>query len=98
MSTQPNHHQPLFRLGTVLITPGAILALVEANQSALELLTRHAYGDWGNLTAEDWQANEQALKEGSRLFSVYTLNTRQRLWIISEWDRSATTLLLPAEY
>ncbi len=82
----------------VLITPGAILALAEANQSALALLERHAYGDWGNLTAEDWQANEQALKEGSRLFSAYTLTTGRRLWIITEWDRSVTTLLLPMEY
>jgi len=98
MNTQPNHHQPLFRLGTVLITPGAILALVEANQSALDLLDRHAYGDWGELTGEDWQANEQALKEGSRLFSAYTLTTGERIWVISEWDRSATTVLLPREY
>ena len=98
MSTQANHHQPLFRLGMVLITPGAILALAQANQSALALLERHAYGDWGNLTAEDWQANEQALKEGSRLFSTYTLTTGRRLWIITEWDRSVTTLLLPMEY
>ncbi len=98
MRTQANHHQPRFRLGMVLITPGAILALAEANQSALALLERHAYGDWGNLTAEDWQANEQALKEGSRLFSAYTLTTGRRLWIITEWDRSLTTLLLPMEY
>ena len=98
MNRQQNGHQPLFRLGTVLITPRAILALVGANQSALAFLVRHAYGDWGNLTAEDWQANEQALKEGSRLFSAYTLNTGQRLWIISEWDRSFTTILTPAEY
>jgi len=98
MNTQPNHHQPLFRLGTVLITPCAILALVEANQSALALLERHAYGDWGELNAADWLANERALQEGTRLFSAYTLITGERLWIISEWDRSATTLLLPAEY
>jgi len=98
MNTQPNHQQPLFRLGTVLITPGAILALVEANQSALALLECHAYGDWGDLATEDWQANDQALTEGSRLFSAYTLTTGVRIWIISEWDRSATTLMLPSEY
>src|SRR4051812_46769926 len=98
MNTQPNHQQPLFRLGTLLITPGAILALVEANQSAVALLKRHAYGDWGDLATEDWQANERALQEDTRLFSAYTLTTGERLWIISEWDRSATTLLLPREY
>ncbi len=98
MNTQPNHAQPLFRLGTVLITPGAILALVEANQFATDLLERHAYGDWSELPAEDRQANERALKQGSRLFSAYTLTTGRRLWIITEWDRSSTTLLLPMEY
>ena len=98
MNTLSNHHQPLFRLGTVLITPGAILALVEAQQSALDLLERHAYGDWGELAPEDWQANEDALQEGTRLLSAYTLTTGQRLWIISEWDRSITTLLTPVEY
>lgn len=98
MDTLGNGHQPLFRLGTVLITPGAILALVEANQSARALLERHAYGDWGELNAADWLANERALQEGTRLFSAYTLNTGQRLWIISEWDRSRTTLLTPTEY
>lgn len=98
VNRQQNGHQPLFRLGTVLITPGAILALVEANQSALELLKRHAYGDWGELNAADWLANERALQEGTRLLSAYILNTGQRLWIISEWDRSMTTLLTPTEY
>ena len=98
MNTQHNGRQPRFRLGTVLITPGAILALVEANQSALDLLERHAYGDWGELTGEDWQANEDALQEGTRLFSAYTLTTDRRLWIITEADRSVTTLLLPMEY
>ena len=98
MNTPNNHRQPLFRLGTVLVTPGAILALVEANQSAVALLKRHAYGDWGDLTSEDWQTNDRALQEGSRLFSAYTLTTGRRLWIITEWDRSYTTLLLPTEY
>ncbi len=98
MSTQANHHQPRFRLGMVLITPGAMLALVAANQSALDLLERHAYGDWGDLEQADKQANEAALQEGTRLLSAYTLTTGERIWIITEWDRSATTLLLPSEY
>lgn len=98
MNTPHNGHQPRFRLGILLITPGAIAALIEADQSAVALLERHAHGDWGNLTAEDWQANEQALQEGTRLFSTYLLTTGRRLWIITEWDRSVTTLLTPAEY
>lgn len=98
MNTPHNGHQPRFRLGILLITPGAIAALVEADQSAVALLERHAYGDWGNLTPEDWQANEHALQEGARLFSAYLLTTGRRLWIITESDRCATTLLTPAEY
>ena len=77
---------------------GAILALAEANQSALALLERHAYGDWGELAPEDWQANEDALQEDTRLLSAYPLTTGERIWVITEWDRSATTVLLPAEY
>lgn len=98
MNLQHNGQPPLFRLGTVLLTPGALLALVEAQQSALDLLARHAYGDWGELPIEDRQANERALQEGGRLFSGYTLTTGCRLWIITEFDRSVTTLLLPMEY
>lgn len=98
MHTQHNGHPPLFRLGILLITPGAILALVEANQSALAFLMRHAYADWGELEQEDKQANDIALSDGGRLFSAYTLSTGQRLWIITEANRSATTLLIPMEY
>lgn len=98
MNIQRKGQQPLFRLGTVLLTPGAILALVEAQQSALDLLERHACGDWGEMPLEDRQANERALQKGGRLFSGYTLTTGRRLWIITEFDRSVTTLLLPMEY
>lgn len=98
MDTYQNGRPPLFRLGKLLITPGALLALVESEQSAVSFLARHAYGDWGELEEEDRQANDRALRDGTRLFSAYTLSTGQRLWIITEWDRSATTLLLPMEY
>lgn len=98
MNTKQNGHPPLFRLGILLVTRGAILALVMANASAFELLKRHAYGDWGEMEEEDKRANDAALKEGGRLFSAYTLSTGERLWIITEADRSATTLLMPMEY
>lgn len=98
MNTKQNRHPPLFRLGALLITQGAIMALVMANASAFDLLKRHAYGDWGEMEEEDKRANDAALKEGGRLFSAYTLSTGERLWIITEADRSATTLLLPMEY
>jgi len=98
MPTQHNGHPPLFRLGTLWITTGAILALVEANQSALVFLIRHAYADWGEMEQEDKRANDIALRDGGRLFSAYTLSTGQRLWIITEANRSTTTLLIPMEY
>jgi hypothetical protein len=59
---------------------------------------RHARGDWGDLSSEDKLANKRALEEGTRLLSAYHLKTGQKIWIITEWDRSATTVLLPEEY
>ena len=61
-------------------------------------VTRHLAGDWGDLCDEDRVANEQALAEGGRLFSSYTQEGDQKIWIITEWDRSVTTVLLPEEY
>ena len=59
---------------------------------------RHRRADWGEVDKEDWQANERALKNGERLLSAYTLPTGQKLWVITEWDRSVTTILVPADY
>ena len=87
-----------FPLGQVVATPGALAALQAANQDALPLLMRHAQGDWGELDPHDWQENEFSLQHGWRLLSAYTLADGTRLWIITEADRSATTLLLPEEY
>jgi hypothetical protein len=86
-------------LGRVVATPGALRALEEAGVSPQDLLRRHVTGDWGELDEEDWAANNRALIEGARLLSAYPLpNTSERVWIITEWDRTVTTLLLPAEY
>ncbi len=85
-----------FELGQVVLTAG-----VEASIPAEEIsaaLSRHAYGDWGDLCAEDKAKNELALKNGSRLVSVYTTQDGTRFWIITEADRSVTTILLPEEY
>ena len=87
-----------FELGQIVATPGALDALAEAKQSPSELLSRHLSGDWGELCEEDRQENELSLREGFRLLSAYRLATGQKLWIITESDRSATTLLLPSEY
>ena len=81
-----------------MATPGALRALDAAGVAALAYIARHQCGDWGDVDAEDARANDQALVNGTRLFSVYTLPTGVRVWVITEWDRSATTLLLPDEY
>lgn len=87
-----------FALGQILATPGAVDALSEANQAAQSLLRRHVTGDWGDLSEEDRQENELSVAQGFRILSAYTLPTGVRLWLITEADRSATTLLLPSEY
>lgn len=90
--------KPKFELGDVVITPGALKALEEAGQSPWEFLSRHQAGDWGELCEEDKEENELSLREGFRLFSAYTTRKGVKIWIITEADRSATTLLLPEEY
>jgi len=98
MNTQRNEYQPLFALGQVLATPGALAMLDKAGQTPFELLARHHGGDWGNLPDEDVAENELALRIGTRILSSYILANGEQLWIITEADRSATTLLLPQEY
>ncbi len=86
-----------FPLGRILATPGALNALREAGEDPLNYLSRHASGDWGELDAHDRRENELALKHGRRLLSSYPAGEK-RVWIITEADRSYTTLLLPEEY
>lgn len=90
--------RPLFPLGTVVATPGALSLFEALNTSPLEYLFRHVLGDWGDLDAEDRQANEAALVHGTRIVSSYRLQGEHRIWLITEADRSATTFLLPEEY
>ena len=87
-----------FELGQLVATPGALTALDNAGQIAAEFLLRHKHGDWGNLDPEDVAANDAALRSGSRLVSSYRTTHEAKLWVITEWDRSVTTLLLPDEY
>jgi hypothetical protein len=96
-------NKPLFKLGQVVCTPGALEALDTAGQQPWQLLVRHVQGDWGDLNAEDRRLNDEALKDGSRILSAYTLKTGVRLWVITEAEddrgnRAVTTLLLPDEY
>lgn len=91
-------HRPLFELGRTLSTPGALAALNSAEENGGDFLRRHQFGDWGDVGHEDWEQNDQALTDGSRLFSVYRTRLDERIWVITEADRSATTILLPEEY
>ena len=90
--------RPLFGLGQVVGTPGALRALAEARQPPIELLVRHVTGDWGELPDQDREENERSVDQGLRVFSAYRLQTGVKVWVITEWDRSATTMLLPEEY
>ena len=90
--------KPLFKLGLVVGTPGALQAIEESGQNPIEFLARHGTGDWGNLDEEDRAENAMALERGFRVFSVYALESGLKVWVITEWDRSVTTILLPEEY
>jgi hypothetical protein len=87
-----------FALGQTFITPGAEEVLQMAGQTAIEFLRLHMSCDWGEVSDEDAQENEFSLKEGFRLLSAYQTGKGQKLWIITEADRNATTILLPSEY
>jgi hypothetical protein len=87
-----------FPLGALVMTPGALDALLASSQVPPEFLLPHQHGDWGELGPEDRRENERALLFGGRVFSAYRTRTAAKLWVITEWDRSATTLLLPQEY
>jgi hypothetical protein len=87
-----------FALGQIVATPGALEAMQESGQTPQFFLERHVSGDWGQVDSEDWQLNDEAVKEGTRLLSAYTTLKGRKLWVITEHDRSSTTILLPEEY
>lgn len=91
---------PKFPLGQVVITPGAAALLSGCRVDALSLLKRHVVGDWGELCQQDQALNNLSLSSESpgRLMSSYLMPKNQTVWIITEWDRSVTTLLLPSDY
>lgn len=74
------------------------MALQTTRTCPAQLIARHGRGEWGTVGEENWQTNDRALKEGTSLVSAYALPTGQRIWIITEWDHCATTILLPSEY
>lgn len=103
---------PRFALGQLVATPGALELLDQTGFSAFALVSRHVHGDWGDSCDEDKATNEAAVRQRMRVMSVYRLvdaeallqtpqdkwSNLPTLWIITEADRSATTLLLPSEY
>jgi hypothetical protein len=90
--------RPLFPLGRCVATPGALEALAQAGEAAWTYFNRHVRGDWGEVCEEDKHANDDALRNGERLLSAYRTSTGVKVWVITEADRSATTVLLPEEY
>lgn len=84
-----------FQSGSVVATVGA--TMVASEEQIIALLRRHLSGDWGDVDAEDAKANENALKWGERILSSYKVG-EEKLWIITERDRSSTTVLTPGEY
>ncbi len=107
MTTQDAPRRPRFALGQVVATPGALALLDRARVSPLSVLARHLRGDWGAVDAHDASLNELAVLAGSRILSSYEVRDEsaetssaaaERLWFITEADRSVTTLLLPSEY
>ena len=88
----------LFPLGEVVATPGALDLLDRTATNAHDLLMRHQHGDWGSVPPEDAETNIESVVTGCRILSSYFLSSTEKLWIITEWDRSVTTLLLPDEY
>ena len=99
MTSPSTHHAgPRFTLGRVFATPAALEVIADARTPIVDLLTRHIRGDFGDLSESDRLQNELAVATGQRILSSYVLPNRQTVWVITEWDRSATTFLLPGDY
>jgi hypothetical protein len=94
----PPHSSALakFPMGNIVATPNALSVLT--HYDILRALSRHVKGDWGDLDKHDRQANEQALAHGGRLLSVFHSVGGVKFYVITEWDRSVTTVLLPEDY
>ncbi len=87
-----------FPTGRIVATQRAGEALVAAGIGGLQLVDRHVRGDWGDISPEGREENNRALRNAGRIISSYTLSTGVRVWVLTEPDRSATTILLPEEY
>ena len=90
--------KPLFLLGQVILTSGANALMSEGKIDVNNLINRHISGDWGDMCEEDIESNNDAIIHGDRILSSYLTSSSQKVWIITEYDRSVTTILLPDEY
>jgi hypothetical protein len=86
---------PMFPLGRIRITNGALEALGQSNISADSIIQRHVLGDWGDISDEEKQSNDLAVEMGGRISSTYSLPDGTRVWVYTEGDRRETTILLP---
>ena len=96
--SRPSPRPARFPLGQTFITPGAQDALAQSGQTAGVFLSRHVTGDWGDLAEDDKRENEFSVDKYLRIFSAYHTTDGVKVWVITEADRSATTILLPDEY
>ena len=90
--------EPLFPLGRLVATPGAIEAIAASGEGVEPYIDRHLTGDWSEMDDEDRIANRRSIHDGTRIFSAYKIMAGDRIWIITEADRSSTCVLLPEEY
>ncbi len=100
MDSRNDNERPCrpFALGQIVMTPGAAAAFATAGERPFPLLARHQRGDWGEVSPEDATENDFSVTHGFRILSAYALRDGTRIWVLTEADRSATTILLPDEY
>jgi hypothetical protein len=98
MESPPEETRPKFPLGRLVAIPGALELIQGEGREPMEFVERHVRGDFGDLSEHDRLANEQALLHGGRILSSYKVVGEERVWCLTEADRSATTILLPSDY
>ncbi len=91
-------NKTLFDTGRIVCTEGATAAMERCYQEASEFIYRHQTGDWGEISFDDWNENDYSVEQGLRILSAFRTKAGKKLWVITESDRSATTILLPEEY
>ncbi|RMP46212.1 hypothetical protein ALQ26_04210, partial [Pseudomonas amygdali pv. lachrymans] len=99
-NTEARSQDASFEMGRVMVTHSVQSLLQNSSLDVMQYLQRHATGDWGEISNDDWDSNQHALKADGRLFSGYDIDAEDetRLWIITESDRSVTTVMLPSDY